>query len=461
MMKKLNFDYSKTLPFLDKDELSYLQDYVKIAHDRLHNKTGPGNEYLGWVDLPVKANKNELERIKTAAGRIRDKSDTVLVLGIGGSYLGAKAAVEALSHSFFNILPKGKRNNCPQVYFAGHNASMKYVSDLLDVLEDREVSLIIISKSGTTLETAVASRIFREFMEKRYGKEEARKRIYAITDPKDSSALKKLAAAQGYETFDHPLDVGGRYSVLTVVGLLPIAAAGFDIDLMLQGAADSYQEYLAPSIEKNMAYQYAAIRNLLYKKGKNIEILVNYESSLHSVSEWWKQLFGESEGKHGKGIFPASVDLTTDLHSMGQYIQEGPRNIFETVINIECAGRGIVINKEQEDFDGLNYLAGKTVSYINKKAYEATVLAHTDGGVPNLIVSLPDISEYSFGNMVYFFEKACGISAHLLGVNPFTQPGVEAYKKNMFALLGKPGMEKERETLEKRMATCRLSPPEK
>lgn len=449
-MQKLKFDYSNALPFLGKDELSHLQDYVQLAHDRLHNKTGPGNEYLGWVDLPVKTGKNELERIKTAAERIRDKSDTVLVLGIGGSYLGAKAAVEALAHTFFNILPEGKRNNRPQVYFAGHNASMKYIGDLLDVLEDREVSLIIISKSGTTLETAVASRIFRGFMEKRYGKEEAGKRIYVVTDPKDSSALKKLAAAQGYETFDHPLDVGGRFSVLTVVGLLPIAAAGFEVDAMLQGAADAYQEYLSPSIEKNIAYQYAAVRNILYRKGKNIEILVNYEPSLRPVSEWWKQLFGESEGKDGKGIFPASVNFTTDLHSMGQYIQEGLRNIFETVINVESIGREILIEKEEENFDGLNYLAGRTVDHVNKKAYEATVLAHTDGGVPNLIVSLSDMSEYSFGNMVYFFEKACGISAHLLGVNPFIQPGVEAYKKNMFALLGRPGMEKEREMLEKR-----------
>ncbi|GAX88934.1 glucose-6-phosphate isomerase [Effusibacillus lacus] len=445
----LQFDYSKALAFSGQHEIDYLAPAVEVAHNLLHQKKGPGNDYAGWVDLPVAYDKEEFARIQQAAGKIREDSDALVVIGIGGSYLGARAAIEMLTHSFHNLLPKGKRT-APEIYFAGQNMSPAYHKQLLELLEDKRVSVNVISKSGTTTEPAIAFRIFRDFLEKKFGKEEARQRIYATTD-RSKGALRKLAEEEGYTTFVIPDDVGGRYSVLTAVGLLPIAAAGIDIEAMMQGAADSYKAYSAPDLNRNPSYQYAAIRNALYNKGKTVELLVNYEPSLHYISEWWKQLYGESEGKDHKGIFPASVDFSTDLHSMGQYIQEGRRHLFETVLQVEKPAEDITIGVDPADADGLNFLAGKTMDFVNKKAFEGTLLAHTDGGVPNLVVRLPEISPYTFGNLVYFFEKACGISGYLLGVNPFDQPGVEAYKKNMFALLGKPGFEKEKAELESRL----------
>ncbi|REJ12207.1 MAG: glucose-6-phosphate isomerase [Paenibacillaceae bacterium] len=449
MSKAVTFDYSKALPFVGQHEIDYLADAVRLAHDQLHNGTGAGSDFLGWINLPTEYDKEEFARIQAAASRIRENSDVLVVIGIGGSYLGARAAIEMLSHSFYNMLPKGKRQG-PQVLFAGNNISSTYVAHLLQLLEGKDWSINVISKSGTTTEPAIAFRIFREKLEQKYGKEEARKRIYATTD-RAKGALKKLADAEGYETFVIPDDVGGRYSVLTAVGLLPIAVAGIDIAAMMQGAADASREYANPDLRENGAYQYAAVRNALYRKGKTTEILVNYEPNLHYFSEWWKQLYGESEGKDNKGIYPASVDFSTDLHSVGQFIQEGSRNLFETVIQVAEVPEHITINSDPEDLDGLNFLAGKTMDFVNKKAFEGTLLAHTDGGVPNLVVTIKDMTPYTFGYLVYFFEKACGISGYLLGVNPFDQPGVEAYKKNMFALLGKPGYEKEKAALEARL----------
>ncbi|MCS7464084.1 glucose-6-phosphate isomerase [Paenibacillus doosanensis] len=449
MSAKLSFDYSKALSFIQQHEVDYLAEPIRLAHEQLHNKTGAGSDYLGWIDLPVDYDKAEFERIGQAAKKIQSDSDALVVIGIGGSYLGARAAIEMLSHSFYNLLPKGKRKT-PEVYFVGNNISSTYVTHLLQLLEGKDISVNVISKSGTTTEPAIAFRIFRELLEKKYGKEEARKRIYATTD-QARGALKKLATEEGYESFVIPDDVGGRYSVLTAVGLLPIATAGIDIEAMMRGAADAREAFSSPNLAENPSYQYAAVRNALYRKGKTTEILVNYEPSLHFVSEWWKQLFGESEGKDNKGIYPASVDFSTDLHSMGQFIQEGNRTLFETVIQVTEVAEHITIGTDADDLDGLNFLSGKTMDFVNKKAFEGTMLAHTDGGVPNLIVTLPDTSAYTFGYMVYFFEKACGISGYLLGVNPFDQPGVEAYKKNMFALLGKPGYEKEKAELEARL----------
>jgi len=449
MSAKLRFDYSKASAFIGQNEIDYLTNAVKLAHEQLHNKTGAGNDYLGWIDLPVNYDKEEFARIQRAAKQIQSDSDALVVIGIGGSYLGARAAIEMLSHSFYNLLPKSKRKT-PEIYFVGQNISSTYVAHLLQLLEGKDISVNVISKSGTTTEPAVAFRIFRELMEKKYGKEGARKRIYATTD-RAKGALKKLADAEGYESFVIPDDVGGRYSVLTAVGLLPIATAGIDIEAMMRGAADAREAYSNPDLGQNESYQYAAVRNALYRKGKTVEILVNYEPALHYVSEWWKQLFGESEGKDNKGIYPASVDFSTDLHSMGQFIQEGNRTLFETVIQVDRVPEQIVIGEDADNLDGLNFLSGKTMDFVNKKAFEGTMLAHTDGGVPNLIVTIPDLTAYSFGYMVYFFEKACGISGYLLGVNPFDQPGVEAYKKNMFALLGKPGFEKEKAQLEARL----------
>ncbi|MEK3725812.1 glucose-6-phosphate isomerase [Paenibacillus sp. FSL H8-0034] len=449
MSNKLKFDYSKALSFIQQHEIDYLADPIRLAHDQLHNKSGAGSDYLGWIDLPVDYDKEEFARIQQAAKKIQSDSDALVVIGIGGSYLGARAAIEMLSHSFYNLLPKDKRKT-PEIYFVGNNISSTYVTHLLQLLEGKDVSVNVISKSGTTTEPAIAFRIFRELLENKYGVEEARKRIYATTDH-SKGALKKLATAEGYESFVIPDDVGGRYSVLTAVGLLPIAAAGVDIEAIMKGAADAKEVYSNPKLEENESYQYAAVRNALYRKGKTTEILVNYEPSLHFVSEWWKQLFGESEGKDFKGIFPAAVDFSTDLHSMGQFIQEGNRTLFETVIQVAEAAEQITIGTDENDLDGLNFLSGKTMDFVNKKAFEGTMLAHTDGGVPNLIVTIPDTSAYTFGYMVYFFEKACGISGYLMGVNPFDQPGVEAYKKNMFALLGKPGYEKEKAELEARL----------
>ncbi|MBC8080030.1 MAG: glucose-6-phosphate isomerase [Gorillibacterium sp.] len=449
MFTKLHFDYSKALSFIGQHEVDYLTGAVKVAHEQLHNGTGAGSDYLGWINLPLAYDKEEFSRLKRAAERIQADSEILIVIGIGGSYLGARAAIEMLTNSFYNLQSKEDRKT-PQIFFVGNNISSTYTTHLINLLGDKDFSVNVISKSGTTTEPAIAFRIFRELLEKKYGKEGAGKRIYATTD-KARGALKKLADAEGYESFVIPDDVGGRYSVLTPVGLLPIAAAGINIDEMMRGASDAMMEFANPNLAENQSYQYAAVRNALYRKGKTTEILVNYEPSLHFVSEWWKQLFGESEGKDFKGIYPSSVDFSTDLHSMGQFIQEGTRNLFETVIQVEQAAEEIVIGVDPEDLDGLNFLSGKTMDFVNKKAFQGTMLAHTDGGVPNLIVTIPDTSAYTFGYMVYFFEKACGISGYLLGVNPFDQPGVEAYKKNMFALLGKPGFEKEKAELEARL----------
>ena len=449
MSGMIKFDYTKASKFISENEIAYLGDMVGAAHDMLHESRGAGNDFLGWLDLPVNYDKDEFSRIKKAAEKIKADSDVLIVIGIGGSYLGARAAIEALGGNFRNLLCRSKRN-APQIVFVGNNISSSYMADLLELIEDKDISVNVISKSGTTTEPAIAFRIFKDLMEKKYGKDTAKTRIYATTD-KQKGALKKLADAEGYETFVVPDDVGGRFSVLTTVGLLPIAAAGLDIDRIMEGAADARKEYSIKDIKNNDCYKYAAARNALYNKGKTTEILVNYEPSLHYVAEWWKQLYGESEGKDGKGIFPAAVDFSTDLHSMGQYIQDGLRNIFETVMYVEKPVKDIVIEKNDDDGDGLNFLAGKSMHYVNTKAFQGTLLAHTDGNVPNLVLSIPEISEYYFGYLVYFFEKACGISGYLLGVNPFNQPGVEAYKKNMFALLGKPGYENERKQLEERL----------
>ncbi len=447
--KSVRFDYSKALTFVGQHEIDYLAPAVKLAHEQLHNGSGAGSDYLGWINLPTDYDKEEFSRIQKAAAQIRSDSDALVVIGIGGSYLGARAAIEMLTHSFYNTLSKEQRKS-PQIFFAGNNISSTYVTHLLQALEGKDWSINVISKSGTTTEPAIAFRIFREELEKKYGKEAARKRIYATTD-KARGALKQLATAEGYESFVIPDDVGGRYSVLTAVGLLPIATAGIDIEAMMQGARDAQNEYNNPDLGTNQAYQYAAVRNALYRKGKSVEILVNYEPGLHFVSEWWKQLYGESEGKDYKGIYPASVDFSTDLHSMGQFIQEGSRILFETVLQVGEVPEQISIQRDPDDLDGLNFLAGQTLDFVNKKAFEGTLLAHTDGNVPNLIVNLPDMTPYTFGYMVYFFEIACGVSGYLLGVNPFDQPGVEAYKKNMFALLGKPGFEEQKKALEARL----------
>lgn len=441
----VSFDYTNALSFMEKSEVDNLSEFVKVAHDMLHEKKGPGSDYVGWVDLPINYDKNEFDRIKQAAERIKNQSDALIVIGIGGSYLGARAAIEALSHSFHNQM-KDKT----QVYFAGQNISSTYLTHLFELLEGKDISVNIISKSGTTTEPALAFRIFRDFMEKKYGKEESKKRIFATTD-QSKGALKELADKEGYETFVIPDNVGGRYSVLTAVGLLPIAVAGLNIDQMMAGAANAAVKYNNPDLATNESYQYAAVRNALYNKGKVIELLVNYEPSLHYVSEWWKQLFGESEGKDQKGLFPAAVDFSTDLHSMGQYVQEGRRNLFETVLQVKKPLVEVTIQEDPEDTDGLNFLAGKTMDEVNKNAFQGTLLAHIDGGVPNLVIEFDEMNEYTYGEMVYFFEKACGISGYLLGVNPFDQPGVEAYKKNMFALLGKPGFEAEKIALMKRL----------
>ena len=432
----LGFDYSNAEDFVNPHEVEYFLPYVEKAHQFLHEKSGPGNSLTDWVRLPVEYDREEFSRIKDTAERIRNNSEVLIVIGIGGSYLGARAAIEALNHSFYNELPGSKRNG-PQVYFAGNNISSDYISDLLDVIDGKDISVNVISKSGTTTEPAIAFRIFREYMEKKYGAAEARKRIFATTD-RNKGALRAVAVSEGYETFTIPDGVGGRFSVLTAVGLLPIAAAGISIDQIMEGAAQGYELYSKP-LHENPSYQYAVVRNALYRKMKTIEIMVNFEPCLHYFTEWWKQLFGESEGKDGKGIFPAGVDFTTDLHSMGQYIQDGIRNIFETVLNINASRRNIAVSEDNENADGLNYLAGKNLSEINRKAMEGTIMAHVDGNVPVMLINIPKMTAYYFGQLVYFFEKACGISGYLLGVNPFDQPGVEAYKKNMFALLGKPG----------------------
>ena len=449
MSDRVTFDYSKTAGMIHDNEIESMKAIAEAAKEVLLSRSGAGNDFLGWIDLPVDYDKEEFARILTAAEKIRSDSDVLLVIGIGGSYLGARAAIEFLRHNFYNVVSKEIRK-APEIYFVGNSISSTYMKHLMDVIGDRDFSINVISKSGTTTEPAIAFRIFKEMLEKKYGKAEAAKRIYATTD-KARGALKTLATEEGYETFVVPDDVGGRFSVLTAVGLLPIAASGADIQKLMEGAAFARKRALEDKYEENDALKYAAVRNILHRKGKAIEILANYEPSLHYVSEWWKQLFGESEGKDQKGIYPASVDLTTDLHSMGQFIQDGSRIMFETVMNVEESQCELVLKEEPVDLDGLNYLAGKTVDFVNKSAMNGTILAHTDGNVPNLIVNIPRQDEFSLGELFYFFEFSCGVSGYISGVNPFNQPGVESYKKNMFALLGKPGYEKEREELLKRL----------
>ena len=449
MSSKVTFDYSTAKKFISDDEVKYAKKLAEAAKEELVSKTGAGNDFLGWIDLPVNYDKDEFARILKAADKIKNDSEVLLVIGIGGSYLGARAAVEFLRHQFYNTVSKEVRKT-PEIYYVGNNISSTYIKHLIDVIGDRDFSINMISKSGTTTEPAIAFRVFKKILIEKYGKEEANKRIYATTD-KARGALKNLANEEGYESFVVPDDVGGRYSVLTAVGLLPIAVSGADITKLMEGAASMREICLNNSFEENDAMKYAAIRNILLRKGKSIEVLANYEPSIHYVSEWWKQLYGESEGKDQKGIFPAAVDLTTDLHSMGQFIQDGQRTMFETVLNLEKSPEEIVLEEEEVDLDGLNYLAGKTVEFINQSAMKGTMLAHTDGNVPNLKVNIPEQNEYYLGQLFYFFEFACGVSGYILGVNPFDQPGVESYKKNMFALLGKPGFEAQREELLKRL----------
>ncbi len=432
-MVKITLGYSN---LLDR-EISTYKEKVKECHIMLHQWTGPGSDYLGWVDLPNNYDKSEIERIKETASRIRNQSEVFIVIGIGGSYLGSRAAIEMLNGTLYNELPDNKRNG-PKIYYAGHNISSFYLKDLFEIIDGKDISINVISKSGTTTEPAIAFRLFKKYMENKYGKIEASKRIYVTTD-KDKGALKKLADKEGYETFIIPENVGGRYSVLTPVGLLPMAVAGIDIDEIIKGGQAAVKDLSNDDLNNNHAYKYAVIRNLMYSKGKIIEILVGYEPNLFYFGEWYKQLFGESEGKNGKGIFPTYLNYTTDLHSMGQYVQDGMRNIFETILNVEKSEYKIEINKDEDNLDRLNYLSGKTLDYVNRMAMRGSILAHEDGGVPNLIINIPEISPYYFGYLVYFFEKACGMSGYLLGVNPFNQPGVEAYKTNMFRLLGKPG----------------------
>ena len=449
MSRQVTFDYSKAGSFISEEEIGYMKKLTLDAKETLVSKTGAGNDFLGWIDLLVDYDKEEFARIKAAAKKIQSDSDVLLVIGIGGSYLGARAAIEFLSHSFYNVLDKSVRKT-PEIYFCGNSISSTYLKHLMDVVGDRDFSINMISKSGTTTEPAIAFRVFKEKLEAKYGKKGAAERIYATTD-KVKGSLKHLSDEEGYETFVVPDDVGGRFSVLTAVGLLPIAVSGADIDKLMEGAASGRKRALENDFEENDALQYAALRNILLRKGKSVEILANYEPAVHYVSEWWKQLFGESEGKDNKGLFPASVDLTTDLHSMGQFIQDGSRVMFETVINIDTPREELTIGEEPVDLDGLNYLAGKTVDFVNKSAMNGTILAHTDGQVPNFMVTVPEVNEFYLGELFYFFEFACGVSGYLLGVNPFNQPGVESYKKNMFALLGKPGYEAQREELLKRL----------
>lgn len=433
--------------FVHEHELSCMQPQITAAHELLHSGTGAGNDFIGWLDLPKNYDKEEFSRIKAAAGKIKASCDVLIVIGIGGSYLGARAAIEFIKSPLYNNLKK----DTPDIYFLGNSISSTALAETLSLCEGRDVCVNVISKSGTTTEPAIAFRIFKEYLEKKYGREGAKERIFCTTD-KARGTLKALADSEGYETFVVPDDVGGRYSVLTAVGLLPIAVSGADIDSIMKGANDARVAFSSPEIESNDCYKYAALRNILLRKGKGIEMLTAYEPRMTMMAEWFKQLYGESEGKDNKGLFPSSAIFSTDLHSLGQYIQDGVRNIFETVVWINSPEKDVEIKEQSDDGDGLNFLAGKTMSYVNRKAFEGTVLAHNDGGVPNLVIELPSAGEYEFGYMVYFFEKACAISGYVLGVNPFNQPGVESYKKNMFALLGKPGYEDQKEALEKRIS---------
>ncbi len=432
--------------FVNPQELTAIAPQIKLAHEALHSGTGLGNDFIGWVHLPTDYDKEEFARIKAAAEKIKSDTDVFIVIGIGGSYLGARAAIEFLKSPNYNVMKK----DTPEIYFAGNSISSTALSELIELCEGKDVSINMISKSGTTTESAIAFRVFREILEKKYGKEGARQRIYCTTD-KARGTLKKLATEEGYETFVVPDDVGGRYSVLTAVGLLPIAVAGADIDALMAGAAQAEKDLDNPDVETNDCYKYAALRNILYRKGKEVEVLVSYEPCFTMMNEWWKQLYGESEGKDHKGLFPASVVFSTDLHSMGQFIQDGKRLLFETVVLIDKAKKELYLGEDPDNVDGLNFLAGKSVAYVNQKAFEGTVLAHTDGGVPNVVLHMPEVSEHELGYLIYFFEKACAISGYVMGVNPFDQPGVESYKKNMFALLGKPGYEAEKEALEARL----------
>ena len=444
MALKLNDNYVKN--FITDDELKAIMPAVEDAHQKIVDKSGEGADFLGWVDLPVNYDKEEFERIKKAAAKIKSDSQALVVIGIGGSYLGARAAIEFCTSQNYNLIKK----DTPNIYFSGNSISGNSLSELVDLVKDVDFSINVISKSGTTTEPAIAFRIFRELLIEKYGEEEASKRIYVTTD-KARGTLKEFSDKAGYETFVVPDDVGGRYSVLTAVGLLPIAVAGIDIDKMMQGAQDAREAYSVCDIQKNDCYKYAAIRNVLLQKGKAVELMVAYEPDFTMMNEWFKQLYGESEGKDGKGIFPSSVICSTDLHSMGQYIQDGVRMLFETSVMFTKPKREVVIKEDEVNADGLNFLAGQTMDYVNRRAYLGTLLAHVDGGVPNICIEIPEMSEYEFGYLVYFFEKACAISGYILGVNPFNQPGVESYKKNMFALLGKPGYEAQKEELLKRI----------
>ena len=447
-MSKVTFDYSKAAPFIKDHEVESMKKLAMDAKELLVSKEGAGNDFLGWIDLPVNYDKEEFARIKKAAAKIQSDSEVLLVIGIGGSYLGARAAIEFLRHSFYNVVSKEVRKT-PEIYFVGNSISSTYIRHLMDVIGDRDFSINMISKSGTTTEPAIAFRVFKEMMEKKYGKAEAAKRIYATTD-KARGSLKNLATEEGYETFVVPDDVGGRFSVLTAVGLLPIAVAGCDIDALMKGAAKAQADVCA-DFDNNDCYKYAALRNILYRKGKSVEMLVSYDPSFVMMSEWYKQLFGESEGKDNKGIFPSAAVFSTDLHSMGQYIQDGARILFETVVDIKKPKTDLFLEPDAENLDGLNFLTNQNMSVVNRKAFEGTVLAHTEGGVPNIILEVDDTTEESVGYMIYFFEKACAISGYVLGVNPFNQPGVESYKSNMFALLGKPGYEGAKAALEAKL----------
>jgi glucose-6-phosphate isomerase len=444
MALRVNDNYVKQ--FVGPDELVGLDAAVKTAHQTLHDKTGLGNDFLGWVDLPTNYDKEEFARIKAAAKKIQSDSDVLLVIGIGGSYLGARAAIEVLKSSLYNNLKK----ETPDIYFIGNSINPTYLNEILSICEGKDISLNVISKSGTTTEPALAFRVFRDYLEKKYGEEQAAKRIYCTTD-KARGTLKELSNAKGYETFVIPDDVGGRFSVLTPVGLLPIAVAGCDIDALMEGAAKAQQDYSVPDLQVNDCYKYAAYRNILHRKGKAVEMLVAYDPSFAMMNEWFKQLYGESEGKDGKGLFPASAIFSTDLHSLGQFIQDGSNIIFETVVDIQKPREDFYIKEDPTNFDGLNFLSNQNMSVVNRKAFQGTVLAHTEGNTPNLVLEVPEINEYELGYMIYFFEKACAISGYLLGVNPFNQPGVESYKKNMFALLGKPGYEQQKAALEAKL----------
>ena len=449
MAKTVSFDFKNVAGMASAEDIAAIKEEVVAAKSTLVNKTGEGNDFLGWIDLPVDYDKEEFARIKKAAAKIQSDSDVLVVIGIGGSYLGARAAIEALRHSFYNSVDKEIRKT-PEIYYAGSNISSTYMAHLLQVIGDRDFSINIISKSGTTTEPAIAFRVFREMLEKKYGKEGARERIYCTTD-KAKGTLKALADEEGYETFVVPDDVGGRFSVLTAVGLLPIAVSGANIDALMQGAATAQKEFDNDDLKTNDCYKYAAIRNMLYRKGKTMEVMVSYEPAYTMMSEWFKQLFAESEGKDNKGIFPASVIFSTDLHSLGQYIQDGRRTMFETVVLFDKCKKEVTLGTDPTNVDGLNFLSGKTMGFVNQKAFEGTVLAHNDGGVPNIVLNVPEMNESELGYLIYFFEKACAISGYMLGVNPFNQPGVESYKKNMFALLGKPGYEDQKAALEARL----------